>query len=429
MKSRSNEQTGTGRAPRESGHNVPPFRRRVFIWPSSWGILLAALTGCALPGSLGESGPPAPNEEFSRPPMPIFGEEGRGGAPGAASAPVPATPSRSAGASRPERAAARTSEQEPVPSSLTPQVAPLGGRPAAVRTAPMGALPGSLSAGAAAGATPRAQATNSDRREPFSEGSADPGGLNTRPTRIRGTESDPLEDIFRGCLERYRAANSRPTEDDYAVVERGELEAKLIALFFLRDQRNLEEYRDLIRSHREGDSAPVELDLLRAALYQKIGQPDLRDRALSRLRTSVLAGEKEFRLAQAAFAREIRGYRNFTRIETAKFTAGEEILLYGEFEGFKNSPAAQAGSAAGHRRSFAAQIVLKGQDGEEIDRRDLLRAGQAVEVVVDPEKPVHFWGRYPVPRDARPGEYLLDIEASDLEGRQKAHARLPLTVR
>ncbi len=394
MKSRSKKRIAFGGGSREGRPRFLSSRGRAAFW----GILLAGLTGCVMPASLGESRPPPANEDYSRAPVPIFGEEARDVPPPGSAA---AATSRSPAAAMPSPAAARTAEQGPVPDSPPPRAAPLGRRPP----------------------------TAADSANPPTPGSPPRGGLNTRPARIRGTESDPLEEIFRGTLERYRAASSRPTEDDYAVVERGELEAKLIALFFLRDRRDLEEYRDLIRSHREGDPVPVELDLLRAALYQKIGQPDLRDRTLSRLRTSVLGAEMNFRLEQAAFAREIRGYRNFTRIEAAEFAPGEEILLYGEFDGFKNSPTAQGGGAAGYRRSFTAQLVLKSENGEEIDRRDLLRAGQAVEVVVDPEKPVHFWGRYPVPRDARPGEYRLDIEASDLESRQKAHVRLPLKIR
>jgi hypothetical protein len=271
-------------------------------------------------------------------------------------------------------------------------------------------------------------ASSSYREPPSSAPSA--GGLSAPATaRAEAQGADPLEDLFRAYRDRIREGAARPPADDYEAIERADVEGKLIALFFLRERRNLEDYRDLIRSFREEGPVNVELELLKAALYQKIGQADLRDRALERAGTASSSGSAALRLSQLAFASEIRGYRSFTRRTAPDFAAGEELLIYGEIEGFKNSPAPGAAGAPAHRRSFSAELVLKGADGAEVDRRELLKAGQAAEVVDNPAKPVHFWGRYPVPAQLAPGRYRLWVEATDLESQRKTHAALPLQVK
>jgi hypothetical protein len=342
-------------------------------------LVLAAGGGCARALiSRGEPLPRPPSADLLKPPLPLFEEDGRAGgfAPPAKKQEAPAEPA-----------------------------------PAAVSSEP-------------AASAPVVQTAPTAYREPTQASAA--AALGTAAPREEG---DPLDALFRTYCERLRAAVARAATESFPTIERADLESKLIALFFLRGPRDLEEYRDLIRSF--GDDGPVnlELELLKAALYQRVGQPDLRDRALARVAAGAAPTVAALRVTGLSFARQIRGYRDLTRVEPPEFTAGQDLLLYGEIEGFKSAPAGVQRSAASYRRSFAAQLVLRGADGAEIDRRELLRAGQATEVVDDPARPVHFWGRYPLPAKLSPGAYRVEVEAADLESERRARASIGLTVR
>jgi len=249
----------------------------------------------------------------------------------------------------------------------------------------------------------------------------------TAAAGVAAAGPDSLDSLFKDYRERYRSLPAPKAGDDFALIEKADLQGKLIALFFLRERR-LADYREIIGSFQEEGPVSVELELLKAALYQRIGQADLRDRAMERAAAKASPGAGAFALARLAFAREIRGYRSFTPRGDSEFRPGEEVLLYGEMEGFRNTPTIRNGSPA-HRRSFSVELVLRRADGQEMDRRELLRAGAAVEVVEDAARPVHFWGRYPLPHDLAAGAYRLEIEASDLEAHRRARGGLPLKVR
>jgi hypothetical protein len=241
-------------------------------------------------------------------------------------------------------------------------------------------------------------------------------------------QDDTLEEIFQVLRQKYNASTAGAGNDQYAAIERADLEAKLIATFFIRDRKKIEDFRDLIRSFRDDSMVNVELELLKAALYQKVGQTDLRDRALARVVEATAPAGGTLRLLGLAFARDIRGYRSFTPLAASEFAPGEEALIYGEIEGFRSAPVV-SGARTSHRRSFAAELVLRDEAGKEVDRRELLRTGQAVEVVENPAKPVHFWGRYPFPASLSPGSYRIEIEVQDLEGQKRTKGRLPLKIR
>jgi hypothetical protein len=238
---------------------------------------------------------------------------------------------------------------------------------------------------------------------------------------------DAIEDLFRSYVERLRAADAAPAGDVFSAIERADIESKLLALFFIRDRMKIEDYADLIRSFRDDGPMHIEVEILKAALFQRVGRTDLRDRALARISRFTVQGGGGLKMTGLSFAKEILGYRRYTPAVPAEFSPGQELLIYGELEGFVNAPAGDG--SASFRRSFAAELVLRDAAGAEADRRELLRAGHAVEVVEDAAKPVHFWGRYPLPARLQPGSYRLEIEARDVEGGTRGMAQLAFTIR
>jgi len=252
--------------------------------------------------------------------------------------------------------------------------------------------------------------------------------MNSRPPS-RLTDDDAMERLFERYSQKFKDLASRSDTDEYAAMERRDLESKLIALFFLRDRKRLEDYRDLIRSFQEKDPVNVELELLKAALYQKVGLTDLRDRSLARIQKSILPLSGDLRVQGLSLAQEIRGYRSFTPLPAAEFSGGQILLLYGELEGFRNTPVSRGGARILQRRSFQAELILRDETGKEMDRRELLHAGSAVDFAEDASKPVHFWGRYPIPAHLTPGSYRLEVEARDLEGNTSARSSLSLRIR
>jgi hypothetical protein len=358
--------------------------------------LLASPPGCRQPVETVRNVDSPPPQFDLRPPTPLFQDEGR---PGAGTVHA-AEPRRAPPAAGTAKAPAAGEETPAAPLARQPlDEAASSARAAAVATA---------------GSAFREEARSTE--EPSAS------------ARHAGAEADSLDALFREYRERFRSLAPRPAGDDFALIERADLEAKLIALFFLRDRRNLEDYREIIRSFQEEGPGSLELELLKAALYQKIGQADLRDRAMERAAGKATPAAGALSLGRLAFAREIRGYRSYTPRGDSEFRPGEDVLLYGEIEGFRNVPTFRNGSPA-HRRSFSAELVLRRADGQEVDRRELLRAGAAVEVVDDAAKPVHFWGRYPLPAGIAAGAYRLEVEANDLEGHRRVRGGLPLKVR
>ncbi len=371
---------------------------------AAFAILLGAAAGCTRTRDQVASEPPPTPAELSRGPSPLFDDEVRPGSPAGLEGPKVLDP-----AGRKEGPPAARLDPPPPPlvkksAAAAPPPAPEGAGEA--RLAAASARPGDSS--------PQPSIRTFAREAPEKPAEPVPG--------------DSLEETFQTLRQKFTAAASRTATDEYAAIERSDLETKLIALFFIRDQKKIEEYRDLIRSFREEGPVNVELELLKAALYQKVGQTDLRDRAMERVRETTAISGGSLRLVGLAFAREIRGYRTFTPLAAAEFAAGGEALLYGEIEGYRSTPLA-SGPRAKHRRSFAAELVLRDGAGAEVDRRELLRAGQAVEVVEDPAKPVHFWGRYPLPAQLAPGPYRIEIEVQDIEGQRRAKGKLLLKIR
>ena len=141
------------------------------------------------------------------------------------------------------------------------------------------------------------------------------------------------------------------------------------------------------------------------------------------------SGLGEFSIHNLSFARHYDGYRKVTEHSPSVFRAGQEAMIYGEFEGFRNTevPGSDTGSPL-YRRSFTAYIALRDSSNHVIERTPLLIAGKATETVPRPKDPVHFTGQFKVPAHLKKGAYYLEVFAVDVEAETTTKATISFQI-
>ncbi len=151
--------------------------------------------------------------------------------------------------------------------------------------------------------------------------------------------------------------------------------------------------------------------------------------ALDHLEAALSRGEKAgFRLRDVAFTEEINALGDYRRLESYHFVAAQEALVYGEFVGFRERIDERQSDERVYCRKFTATLTLVDASGETVDSGTFLNAEQGTSVSKTPEKRLNFWAQYRFPADLTPGDYRLLIEATDLEGSERAQFELPLTI-
>jgi hypothetical protein len=257
--------------------------------------------------------------------------------------------------------------------------------------------------------------------------------LNQISVAPRSLDVDGVEELFIENMDELRSVLRRvdrgETLDSFDLLRKADAEKRLISLFFLRHERNLKEFRELVDSLSQDSSGILALEILKAAFYQELGLDDLRDQALEES-TKHIHGRKttspgNFDVVNLTFASNISGYRNIICIDPPVFRSGQETLLYGEFENFMNAEVVGNTQAERYRRSFTAHATLRDADGKVRDRHSFLTAGQFVE---KENNPSHFWSNFRIPAILRPGAYTLEVLAVDLEAQVLATATLDFKV-
>lgn len=204
-------------------------------------------------------------------------------------------------------------------------------------------------------------------------------------------------------------------------------------------------------------------DLMRAALtYQQLGKTRKSEEILQRLFEEASGGETEvtrevpdtteeedggpetvpheatadempesaFELVSVTFASRIDGPGDFVRMAPEDLQPGKDILVYGEFAGFRTIESrAEPGDPPTHSRAFSARLHLQDAKNNVLDELGFLPPSRGRQSVHDPEEPVNFWARYEIPDDLAAGDYVIVISAEDRLGGQSATAELGFEVR
>ena len=234
--------------------------------------------------------------------------------------------------------------------------------------------------------------------------------------------SEEFSKYLMDLKELLDSLNEDKNIDDYSLIKKSELEKKLIALFFLRDQQSPGEYKELLYSLESANSPILVIEILKAALYQELGLVEQRDRVLSKLANYGDGGSTgssgNFKIKQWNIPTRSNNKTSSPDSQKRYLAPGQEIEVSGEFENFKNLEVSAFGGLANKfRRSFSASLTLYNLRGELLHRSPLLLAGKATELTSDPQKAVRFWGRYRLPAKLAKGPYLLEILAVDLEAK------------
>jgi hypothetical protein len=137
--------------------------------------------------------------------------------------------------------------------------------------------------------------------------------------------------------------------------------------------------------------------------------------------------EAPFQIARLALAEEIRGLGDFTPLKRRRFRAGEALLVYGEFSGFRTAPRS-VDASQGHVASFKASVRLLDWRNRVFNTSCFLKPPAGSSRIAAPGQNVNFWVRYRLPAEVQPGAYRLVVEAEDLEGKQEASAQIEVSV-
>ncbi len=137
-----------------------------------------------------------------------------------------------------------------------------------------------------------------------------------------------------------------------------------------------------------------------------------------------------FELVSVTFASRIDGPGDFVAMPAAAIQPGKDVLVYGEFSGFRTleSPA-EAGAQPTHSRAFSANLRLENAEMNILEELKFLPPSRGRQVVDEPGEAVNFWARYEIPDDLDSGQYQIVITAEDHFGGQSAKAELSFEVK
>lgn len=213
---------------------------------------------------------------------------------------------------------------------------------------------------------------------------------------------------------------------------------ELIAFSFLRAEGNGESEKMLGEAAAlvsSADSNDLERLLLAAYLVRK-GEEETARRILAGVLRedgstppSVTEPGAPFALEGLAFARSIRGPRNYVPLEKAGLMPSKKVLIYGEFQNFKTKRGdTKAKEGPTYMRAFSASLRLVAADGTERDRLDFLPPALGRSESSSEDEIMNFWAEYRIPADLEPGRYRIIVDGKDVVGEALASAHLELDV-
>jgi hypothetical protein len=212
----------------------------------------------------------------------------------------------------------------------------------------------------------------------------------------------------------------------------------LIAFSFLRAEGDGESEKILGEAAAlvsAADASNLERLLLAAYLMRK-GEEETARRILAGVlskdgsaASSLTEPVAPFALEGLAFARQIRGPRNYIPLEKSDLVPSRKVLIYGEFQNFKTRRGdAKSKEGPTYLRAFSASLRLVAADGKERDRLDFLPPPLGRSESASEDEIMNFWAEYRIPADLEPGKYKIIVDGKDVIGEASASAHLDLDV-
>ena len=271
-------------------------------------------------------------------------------------------------------------------------------------------------------------------------------------------DKDLVRELLLRTLKRWEAHAggfsdaARLSADD----EEQELARGIVTLSFLSDEASLDKASLEAAAGALSASGNRE-DLIRAALgLQQLGKKDESDEILRRLtnggpeeKSGSGEGKREgsiadppaesaavsttppsFELVSVSFASRIDGPGDFVAMPKEAIQPGKDVLIYGEFTGFRTvATETDSGDRPPlHSRAFSATLQLLDADTNELEVLDFLPRSRGRQSVENREEPVNFWARYRIPQNLDRGRHTILITAEDHLGSQTAKTELSFDV-
>jgi hypothetical protein len=295
--------------------------------------------------------------------------------------------------------------------------------------------------------------SSSSPREPESSetrGVANRAGSPARPLSPQALQSVPDAALVAELAHRRAtewaalAGGLGDTEAPGGDARRTTVARQVLALCFLRQDHGAgdDSVAEAIRAaHIE--SAGDDLRLLAAACSFHSGRTEEAAEALAGVALTAQDSKKigrtndaepeesklRFEVDGLSFARSIEGPGKFTPADSSDLIPGRQVLVYGEFRGFRSVKSEKRGNdPETYRRAFSASLHVVSSSGEEVDRLEFLPESRGMQMTASADDVMNFWARYRVPADLKPGSYKLTVDAKDILGKAESRAQIEFEI-
>ena len=173
-------------------------------------------------------------------------------------------------------------------------------------------------------------------------------------------------------------------------------------------------------------AVPAGLDAVIAALVsgdQSLPQSSNSSAAAQTLEAAAarLRDAGPLRLAHLAFCTEVNSYGVYKPFERFEFTAGQEVLLYAEVDGFK----AEAQSD-GFRTTLSSSYEIVDPKGTTIDTHEF---GLTEEVCRNRRRDYFIRYQFHLPQQLPPGAYTLRLKMTDALSQKTGEATIEFSIK
>jgi hypothetical protein len=126
-------------------------------------------------------------------------------------------------------------------------------------------------------------------------------------------------------------------------------------------------------------------------------------------------------LAHLAFCTEVNSYGVYKPFEKFEFTAGQEVLLYAEVDGFKAEP-----HSDGFRTTLSSGYVIVDSQGTTVDTREF---GVTEEVCRNRRRDYFIRYQFHLPQQLAAGTYTLRLKMTDALSQKAGEATIDFSIK